>query len=204
MSFTPPHARCSRHTSSARSSTYGSQPIWPSEYASFSVGKRTSTPENKKSESDAIALLKLSVAATATGASGDVAGICDDEPMCMQTTVAVSWQAAKRGSHSPLWIDGSPSFGGISLKHIACTPRAAFLLTSSASSVPSHNGTMTRGIKRPSLSPHHSSTIQSLYARTQACASSRSFASRKVCPQKRGNVGNDNEASTQFISMSSM
>ena len=62
------------------------------------MGKRTSTPENKKSESDAIALLKLSVAATATGASADVAGICDDEPMCMHTTVFVSWQAAKNGS----------------------------------------------------------------------------------------------------------
>jgi len=35
MSFTPPHARCSRQTSSARSSTYGSHPICPSEYASF-------------------------------------------------------------------------------------------------------------------------------------------------------------------------
>ena len=30
MSRTPPHARCSRQTSSARSSTYGIQPIWPS------------------------------------------------------------------------------------------------------------------------------------------------------------------------------
>src|SRR5579884_1064802 len=98
MSRTPPHARCSRHTSSARSSTYGSHPIWPSEYASFSWGNRTSTPENRKSDSDAIALLKLSVAATAGGASPDVAGILDDEPMCMHTTVAVSWHAWKNGS----------------------------------------------------------------------------------------------------------
>ncbi len=43
-------------------------------------------------------LPKLSVAATATGASGEVAGIRDDEPMCMHTTVAVSAQAANRGS----------------------------------------------------------------------------------------------------------
>src|SRR6476661_2236949 len=117
MSFTPPHARCSRQTSSARSRTYGSHPIWPSEYASFSVGNRTSTPENKKSESDAIALLKLNVAATATGASPEVAGICDDDPMCMHTTVLVSWHATKKGSQAPEWIDGSPSLGGISLKH---------------------------------------------------------------------------------------
>jgi len=59
-------------------------------------------------------------------------------------------------------------------------------------------------MRRPPLSPHHSSTIQSLYASTHACASSRSLASRKVCPQKRGNEGNESDASTQFISMSSM
>src|SRR6185503_18191589 len=112
MSFTPPHARCSRQTSSARSSTYGSHPIWPSEYASFSRSNRTSTPENKKSDSDAIALLKLKVAATAMGASADVAGICDEDPMCMHTTVSVSSHAAKNGSHSPEWIDGRPSLGG--------------------------------------------------------------------------------------------
>src|SRR5438105_3725243 len=65
MSRTPPQARCSRQTSSARSMTYGSHPIWPSEYARRNVGKRTSTPEKRKSDSDAIALLKLNVAATA-------------------------------------------------------------------------------------------------------------------------------------------
>ena len=32
------------------------------------------------------------------GASGDVVGILDDDPMCMQTTVSVSWQASKNGS----------------------------------------------------------------------------------------------------------
>ena len=32
------------------------------------------------------------------GASGDVAGIFDDDPMCMQTTVSVSSHAAKNGS----------------------------------------------------------------------------------------------------------
>ncbi len=34
-------------------------------------------------------------------------------------------------------------------------------------------------------------------------ASSRSLASRNVWPQKRGNVGNDSDASTQLTSMSS-
>ena len=77
---------------------YGIQPIWPSLYASFSSGKRTSTPENRKSLMDAMALLKLRVAATAGGASGEAAGIFDDDPMCMFTVVCVSWQAAKNGS----------------------------------------------------------------------------------------------------------
>ncbi len=119
-------------------------------------------PENKKSESDAIALLKLNVAATATGASPEVAGICDDDPMCMHTTVFVSWHAAKNGSHSPEWIDGSPSLGGISLKHTACTPRAALRRTSAAASSASQSGMSVSGMRRPPLSPHHSSTIQSL------------------------------------------
>src|SRR4029078_9142659 len=143
-------------TSSARSSTYGNQPIWPSEYASFSVGNRTSTPENKNSLRLAIALLKLSVAATATGASPDVAGICDDDPMCMHTTVFVSWHAKKNGSHSPEWIDGSPSLGGISLKHTACTPRAALRRTSSAASCASHSWMIGSGISRAPHPAHHS------------------------------------------------
>src|SRR3974390_3319436 len=93
-----------------------------------------STPENKKSHSDAMALPKLSVAATATGASPDVAGILDDDPMCMHTVVAVSWQAAKNGSQWPVWMLGSPRWGGISLKHTAWQPRAAVGRTSSAAS----------------------------------------------------------------------
>ena len=70
---------------------------------------------------------------------------------------------------------GSPRWGGISLKHTACTPRAALRRTSAAASsrVPQrHDGS---GMRRPPLSPHHSSTIQSLYASTHACASSRSL-----------------------------
>src|SRR5262249_25003085 len=127
-------------------------------------GKRTSTPENRKSVSDDMALPKLSVAATATGASPDVAGIFDDEPMCMHTTVPVSAQAAKNGSHSPLWMLGRPSTAGISLKQTARAPRAALRRTSAAASSASQSGMIGSGIKRPPLPAHHSSTIQSLYA----------------------------------------
>src|SRR5918911_4379553 len=99
-----------------------------------------STPLKRKSVIDAIALLKLSVAATATGASPEVAGIRDDEPMCMHTTVSVSAHAVKNGSHAPLWMLGRPSLGGISLKHTACTPRAALRRTSAAAASASQSG----------------------------------------------------------------
>ena len=38
------------------------------------------------------------VAVTDGGASGDVAGMREEDPMCMQTTVWVSAQASKNGS----------------------------------------------------------------------------------------------------------
>ncbi len=59
------------------------------------------------------------VAWTAGGASDEVAGILEDEPMCMQTTVPVSAHVARNGSHAPEWMLGNPRCGGISLKHTA-------------------------------------------------------------------------------------
>ena len=83
-----------------------------------------------------MALPKLSVAATAAGASGEVDGILEPDPMCMLMVVFVSLQASRNGYQCLLasWIDGSPRLGGISLKHTACTPRSAFRRTSSAAS----------------------------------------------------------------------
>src|SRR5687768_4992577 len=120
------------------------------------------TPENKKSVSEANELLNDSVALTAAGASGDAAGIFDDEPMCMHTVVWVSSQAAKNGSHAPLWMLGKPRCVGISLKHTAWHPRAALRRTSAAARSASHSGMICNGSRRPPLSPHHSSTIQLL------------------------------------------
>jgi hypothetical protein len=54
-----------------------------------------------KSHSEAIELLKLRDKATPSGASGEVAGICDEEPICMHMTVLVSAHAANNGSHFP-------------------------------------------------------------------------------------------------------
>ena len=52
----------------------------------------------RKSIIDDIALPNASVALTDGGASGDAAGIFDDEPMCIATTVPVPAHAAKNGS----------------------------------------------------------------------------------------------------------
>jgi hypothetical protein len=45
-----------------------------------------------------MALPNVSVDPTAAGASVEVDGIFDDDPMCMQMTVFVSWHARKNGS----------------------------------------------------------------------------------------------------------
>ena len=69
-----------------------------------------------KSSIEPMALENVSVELTMNGASGDVAGIRDDEPMCMHTTVPVSSQARKNGSQwRPLsCTDGSPRGCGFS------------------------------------------------------------------------------------------
>ena len=53
---------------------------------------------------------------TAAGASADVDGIFDDDPMCMHTTVSVSSHAARNGSQKPSLscIEGKPRNAGIS------------------------------------------------------------------------------------------
>jgi hypothetical protein len=120
------------------------------------------------------------VIVTPSGASVEVDGIFVPDPMCRHTTVLVSSHAAKKGSHSPLWMLGRPRTAGISLKHTARAPRAALRRTSAAAISASQSGMIGSGIRRPALPAHHSSTIQSLYAYTHASASSRSFASRNV------------------------
>src|SRR5262249_10713037 len=168
---------CCSHTVSAGSSAYGIQPIWPSEYASFSFGNWMSLPENNQSASDAIELLNASVPPTPPGASGDAAGFVDDEPMCMQSVTPVSLQTWKTGSQPPLWMVGNLRWCGSSLKQNARTPRSALRLISAAASSTSHNGMRQSGMLRPPDGPHHSSTIQSLYALTQARPSSLSLPS---------------------------
>ena len=59
-------------------------------------------------------------------------------------------------------MDGSPRYVGISLNVTARTPRAALRWISATARSMSHSGIRHSGISRPPLSPHHSSTIQSL------------------------------------------
>src|SRR6266853_1430222 len=148
-----------------------------------------SLPENNQSANDDIELLNASVPPTPPGASGDAAGFVDDDPMCMHNVTPVSLHASNTGSHDPLWIVGKFRWCGSSLKQKARTPQS---------------GMMHSGMFMPLDGPHHSSTIQSLYALTHASPRSWSSASRKVCPQKRGNVGKGSEPSTQFRSKSLM
>src|SRR5262245_21012807 len=124
----------------------------------------------------------VSVEPTAGGASFDVDGILDDEPMCMHATVPVSAHARKNGSQEPSgsWTEGSPRNGGISVNATARPPRAALRRISSPASCESHSWMIGRGISRPLEPAHHSSNIQSLYAFTQRSESSLSFASMNV------------------------
>src|SRR3954470_4205325 len=121
-----------------------------------------SFPENSQSASEAIELLNASVPPTPLGASGDAAGLVDEEPMCMHSVTPVSLHTSNTGSHPPLWIVGSFKWCGSSLKQNARTPRSALRRISAAASSTSHSGMRHRGMLIPFDGAHHSSTIQSL------------------------------------------
>src|SRR3954451_10818953 len=108
-----------------------------------------SLPEKSQSMSEANALLNASADPTASGASGDAAGIDDDEPMCMHSVTALSLQTWNSGSQWSVWMLGRPSFVGISEKQIACTPLALTRSTSATASCGSHMGMMARGMFMP-------------------------------------------------------
>ena len=62
------------------------------------LANRSNRPDIRKSVIDSSALMWVSEEPTAAGASADVDGIFELEPMCMLTTIDVSSQAAKNGS----------------------------------------------------------------------------------------------------------
>src|SRR4051812_34877180 len=97
-----------------------------------------------------MAFENVSVELTMNGASGDVDGIFELDPMCMHSTVPVSWQAVKNGAQCS-WscTDGSPRWYGFSENVTARLPRAAHRSTSWAARCGSHSGIIVTGSSRP-------------------------------------------------------
>ena len=77
----------------------------------FRPGKRSGTPDHSHSPAATRALTGKSVGSSSKGGSGDGSGAHDEAPVCRQTTVPVSSQAAKKGSHWPLKMEGRPQLG---------------------------------------------------------------------------------------------
>src|SRR5260370_6097435 len=115
---------CCSHTVSAGSSAYGIEPIWPSEYASLSLGNSMSWAENSQSASDAIELLNASVPPTPPGASGDAAGLGDAPPMCLHRVTPLSLHTWNTGSHLPPGSFRHPQWWGTLQQQNPRTPPA--------------------------------------------------------------------------------
>src|SRR5207237_3022294 len=100
---------------------------------SATFGEGTSSREKSQSAIDCSASSCVKVEPTAGGASADVEGIFDPDPLCIQMTVPVSSHAATNGSQKrpTSCTDGRPRLGGCSLKQTARTPRSALRRTSS-------------------------------------------------------------------------
>src|ERR1700721_4092032 len=104
----------------------GTQPIPPADMAMDRPGKRRGTPDHSHSPAATSALTGKRVGSSSKGGSGEGSGAHDEAPVCRQTTVPVSSQAAKKGSHSPLKMEGRPSCAGNSGKLTATKPGAAW------------------------------------------------------------------------------
>src|SRR4029453_459251 len=124
---------------------------------------------------------------------------------CAHNGTPASHTAVKIGSQYPFLScnDGNPSGCGFSENATARAPLATHRSISRAARAGSHNGMITNGMNRPGTDPHHSSTIQSLYAWMHANPSSRSRIAEKHAPATRGKFdGKRIDASTPSWSMS--
>ena len=104
----------------------------------------------------------ISVRVTSIGASTDVTGNFDDDPMWKHTIVPSSAQAAQNGSHHSLCRLGKSVHSGFSENVNAWHPFAAMRFTSATIASWSQIGAIASGMNRPGYVPHHSSTCQSL------------------------------------------
>lgn len=111
------------------------------------LGKRSGIPDQSQSAQANIALAGMRVVMASMGVSGDGTGDQEDAPVCRQTTVPVSSQAAKNGSQCWEWIDGSRSLVGNSGKTTALKPRAALARISLAAT----SGSGNQGSCRPMM-----------------------------------------------------
>ena len=107
----------------------------PSDSATCRSGNRSGTPDQSHSPAARRAFTGNTVGNSSNGGSGEGSGAQDDAPVCRQTTVAVSSQAAKKGSHAPLKMEGSCNWAGNSGKLTALKPRAALARTSDAATL---------------------------------------------------------------------
>src|SRR5580698_7941229 len=117
----------------------GTQPIPPSDIATFRPGKRRGTPAHSHSAAAMRAFTGKRVGSNSKGGAGDGRGAHDEAPVWRQTTVSVSSQAAKKGSHSPEKMEGKPRAEGNSGKLTALKPRSALRRTSLVATAMSAN-----------------------------------------------------------------
>ena len=116
--------------------------------ATFRPGNRSGMPDHNHSAAAMRAFTGNSVGNSSNGGAGDGSGAHDDAPVCRQTTVCVSSQAAKKGSHCPEKMDGKPRAEGNSGKLTALNPRSALLRTSAVASATSANQGSCNGMIR--------------------------------------------------------
>ncbi len=126
----------------------GTQPMPPSDMATARAGKRNGTPDHSHSPAASSALTGKTVGSSSKGGSGEGSGAQPDAPVCRQTTVPVSSQAAKKGSQSPLKMEGNCSWAGNSGKLTALKPRAALARTSAAATATSASQGSWSGMMR--------------------------------------------------------
>src|SRR5580692_397523 len=98
----------------------------------LSFGKRSATPDHSHSPAVSSAFTGKKVGHSSKGPSFEGSGAQPADPVWRHTTVSVASQAAKKGSHLPLKMEGRFMREGNSGKLTALKPRAALASTSDA------------------------------------------------------------------------
>src|ERR1700749_3460784 len=150
--------------------------------AIFSRGKRTGIPDHSMSAQATRPFAGNKVVMVSNGVSGAGIGAHWADPVWRHTTVSVSWQAAKKGSHTPLCRLGIPHWAGNSGKLTALKPRAALRRSSSVASCGSASHGSCSGMMRSGKLPAHTSRCESFQARSTASPNSGSSLFQNTVP----------------------